>query len=254
MPRYIPDRKTPCSVEHVRQVMELAWPIVFPGTRPSLETIYVLLAQWNIETGGKSMHLYNIGNIKGEINSPSHNWTLFSCNEFVTPLVANMVLQGARARTDGPVGPNVVITEPRVMNSEGKIEIWLYPPHPGSCFRAYESLQEGVEDYLRTLHDRFPLAWPEVLSGDPIAFGYALGRNHYFTAPIDAYARALKSRFDNYRKHFGLYALEQLGYPRTTQGVKTFQEKNGLRVDGIIGLITSRKLQECLDVLEESND
>ena len=52
--------------------------------------------------------------------------------------------------------------------------MWFHLPHPACRFRVFSSLTLGAVDYLTLLRKRFHLAWPAVLSGDPVGFVHAL--------------------------------------------------------------------------------
>lgn len=73
----------------------------------------------------------------------------------------------------------------------GGREVWFDPPHPQTRFRAYDSLDDGVSDYLATLRKRFDRAWAEVEAGDPADFAHVLHEQHYYTASEPLYTRAL---------------------------------------------------------------
>jgi hypothetical protein len=241
-------------------MLQKVWPRLFSDPSvPNSDTLFVLLAQWSIETGGgASMHCWNVGNIKGRIGGgDGHSWTLFTCNEFLTAKQARSIASKAKPRTDGKPGLDVTVGG---TNSKGKIEVFLHPSHPGACFRAYDSLEEGVLDYLHELHTRFSEAWPAALTGDPAAFSKKLSLR-YYTAPESAYTKALTDRFNQLKKHHDsvsykeaqqmriMAALESLGYdmyPSYDAVVRRFQKDQGLNDDGDVGPLTERKLQEAL--------
>jgi flagellar protein FlgJ len=61
-------------------------------------------------------------------------------------------------------------------------------------FRAYSSLQEGAEDFLRVLTQRFGAALSKAQLGDVDGFAHMLKQAGYYTASEAQYAGALRSR------------------------------------------------------------
>jgi hypothetical protein len=59
-------------------------------------------------------------------------------------------------------------------------------------FRAYGSLDEGAEDYVRVLVQRFGHALPSAAGGNLDGFAHALKQAGYYTASEGDYAAALK--------------------------------------------------------------
>jgi hypothetical protein len=151
-PRFIPDRYTRESAFDMFDALSRAWVSAFSEPAPRAP-VTILLAHWALETGrGGSMHCYNLGNIK-HTPGDGRSWTTFRHNEVI----------------------------------KGKI-VWLDETDP---FRAYDTLDEGCEDYLATVQKRFSKSWPAVLSGDPAAFSHALKSQSYYTADETAYTRTL---------------------------------------------------------------
>jgi len=62
-------------------------------------------------------------------------------------------------------------------------------------FRAYQSLSEGVHDYLTLLRTRFGYAWPAVEAGDVADFARRLRARGYYTDLVDSYTRGLQARY-----------------------------------------------------------
>lgn len=60
-------------------------------------------------------------------------------------------------------------------------------------FRAYSSLEQGADDYVRLMVTRFHDALPAAARGDLGAFAHALKQAHYYTADEHEYAAALRS-------------------------------------------------------------
>lgn len=72
----------------------------------------------------------------------------------------------------------------------GRDETWT--PSPSNRFRAYPTLQDGAEDYLRFLSARFVAAWNAAVAGDTNGFVVALKAHGYFTAAEAGYLSAEK--------------------------------------------------------------
>jgi hypothetical protein len=145
----------------------------------SRESILVLMAQWGIETAdGASMWNYNVGNVKRMKGYPY------------------MMLKNV----------------PEYIN--GKKE-YFNPPHPQTHFRAFDSLSDGVAEYLAVMRGRFAQAWPFVENGDPEAFSNKLAnlvykkpdgteyKRSYYTAKEGDYTKALRQRFNAFNKQIG---------------------------------------------------
>lgn len=154
----VPAKKTPVTPAEMYAALRSAWVAKF-GAEPSRASLLVLLAQSGIETADwRSMWNYNVGNVKRGKGQP---WTML-------PHVWE-IIRGER-----------VVFE---------------PPHPQTHFRAFPDLEAGAAAYLDTMAGRFAKSWEAVVSGDPEAFARALKAQHYYTAPVDAYAKALAARF-----------------------------------------------------------
>lgn len=182
MAEQIPDQKTQVSTAQVADALFGAWERYF-GSRPSVESICVLLAQWGIETGfGKSMHCFNLGNVKSK-EGDGRDYTFFACNEILSaPQAAKMVCSTAKITKD---------------LGDGNVIIWFYPNHPGCRFRAFHTLSEGADDYLKLLVTRFATAWPSVVAGDPRGFSKALKKARYYTADEGQYTAGVVKIFDS---------------------------------------------------------
>lgn len=168
-PRFIADRLTKASPQEMYEALQKAWREKF-GEGPKKASVLLLVSQWNLETAeGASMHCWNVGNAKS-VPGDGRSWTFFRCWEVI----------------------------------KGK-KVWFDPPHPQTRFRAFDSLEAGAADYLAMLYKRFNLSWPAVIAGSPEEFAHRLKIQRYYTADEAAYAKAVRLRFDAYKRRIGIY-------------------------------------------------
>ena len=182
MGKQLPNVVTKVSTADILTSLAKAWLHLF-AKAPKRASLDVLAAQWALETGwGKSMHCFNVGNVKGKVGG-DRNWTFFACNE---------ILSSASAHHFAQIDPE----HAKITADNGKsATIWFYPPHSGCCFRAFETLDAGVADYLSLLYHRFSGAWPAALAGDPEAFAVKLHELRYYTASVALYTSVLKKTY-----------------------------------------------------------
>jgi hypothetical protein len=135
------------------------------NTKPLKKNIAVIYAQWGVETGlGSSCWAYNIGNIKA-IDVPGQ--TINYC-----------VLQGVWEIVNGK-------------------RAHLKPEDPGSWFRAFSTLEDGMTFYMNFLRNqRYKTAWVAVEKGDPALFSHLLRQQGYYTAPEAGYTKAMQYHFN----------------------------------------------------------
>lgn len=229
------DRLTPVTPAEVLEALGGAWSQAF-GSTPHRTSLLVLLAQWGLETGrGRSMHCYNLGNVKS--SQKSGDWCFFRCSEIL----------------------------------KGKV-VWLEPDDPGCCFRAFTTLEAGALDYLKTLREHFGPVWSAVQAGDPAMFSHLLRVNHYYTADEGQYTKTLVALFNEFSRTIpaadapspapNLYTeigiqttLKALGFdpgevdgadgPNTRAAVCAFQLSAGLVSDGVVGRLTRNALAKA---------
>lgn len=181
--------KTPVEAKGLFALLAEAWRTLLQE-EPKTESLLVLLAQWALETGhGKSVWNYNLGNVKATSSGP-YDYCYFACNE---------VLLDKQAVHYETASPSTVKITRRVGD---KCVVWFYPKHPGCCFRAFRTIEEGIVDYLGMMRRRFSVAWPCVLSGDPAGFCHELKRSKYYTADEAEYTKNVTSIFYSYHKRF----------------------------------------------------
>lgn len=156
---FLPAQTTPLSTDQIIEFTAYGYE-AYMGAPPTAPCLACNVAQISLETGnGEHMQDYNAGNVKWSQDWLG-NWTMFRCNE--------------------------------VLN--GKIE-WFNPPHPQTWFRAFESGMKGMQAQIEFLagRDRYKRAWHWFMEGNPDAAVRALATAGYFTANVDAYARAVVS-------------------------------------------------------------
>lgn len=149
--RKFPDQLTPVPVSEMYAALRDAWRQL-RGAEPSRASLLVLLAHWALETDrGKECHCFNIGNAK-HTPGDGRDYCQFRCEE---------VLGGKK--------------------------VWFDPPHPATSFRAFETLTDGVMDYMVLLIGQFGFAWPAVEAGDATEFCRRLKTKGYYTADVAEY-------------------------------------------------------------------
>lgn len=196
--------KTPVSNVEMKAALSQSWQRLWSET-PTDKSLYMLLAHWSLECGGagSSMYNFNIGNKKGKANGAWGDFVMLPTFEFIA---------GERVNMDCP-------------------------------FRAYATLDLGVDDYLKGLrgNGNFAKAFPALQAGDPVEFVHQLKLARYFTADEKVYKQALSSRFYGFaaagkftNRDDLVAALISVGY----QDVKSYQSARGLTVDGVPGPMT----------------
>lgn len=154
----------------------------FFNTYPKREQIAVIFAQMAGETGlAQNLWNYNIGNYKAV--DPGKNET----RKYIALSGVWEIINGKK--------------------------IILPKTHPGSRFIAYDSLEDGVIDYLKHMKTRFSGAWQFIENGDPEGFAKKLKALHYYTAPVETYVKSMKFFFNDFikRTDFDECLAEALG-------------------------------------------
>jgi hypothetical protein len=140
----VPRTQTYITESQLTQAFTQAWRKLF-STIPTKKQIAILLAQNALETNhSKNMYNFNIGNIT---HSTGDGFDYF---QFDKPLMEQVSKGNWKAQE--------------------------------MHFRAYPSLEEGVEDYLNNLKKRGKgSVWKEISKEDPAAFSKALKNSGYYT-------------------------------------------------------------------------
>lgn len=153
--------KTPVSESQMAQAIIKSWQDLV-GTTPSKQQVAIILSQNALETATrKSMWNYNIGNITTDGKGVYNYFDNLTTSEQVKP---------------------------------GK---WV---KMNLKYRAYPSLQAGVDDYLKLLKNKYPNAWKSILNPNPVAFSKALKQKGYYTANEEPYTKSLSRLYTQFSK------------------------------------------------------
>jgi hypothetical protein len=166
--QYIPDEIKTLDQAEAAYALREAWYRIY-GAYPSDRSLAVLWAKSCLETGRwKYIHCYNFGNIKKKMNpDDGHYFTMFRCGE---------VINGKHQMFD--------------------------PPHYQTHFRAYKTVADGAEDYLRFVSQktRYQKAWQEVIRGNPSGYSHELKIAGYYTADEARYTAGVVRLFDEFMR------------------------------------------------------
>jgi mannosyl-glycoprotein endo-beta-N-acetylglucosaminidase len=164
MGNQVPKTNTPVSDAQMAQAIIRVWERLF-GTDPSQEQVYMVMAQNAIETGPDraSMHNYNVGNII--VGNTDHDY----------------FLGGDWMFSDKSETQKKKITQK---------------------FRAYNSLEEGLTDYLKLLSSskRYAPAWEHIKHPDIRAYSKALHDAGYYGAKEEEYTKGLIGQLRRFNK------------------------------------------------------
>jgi hypothetical protein len=231
MPSELVAQKTPVSKEDLIRALYEAWTHLF-GESPKKESIFVLASQWALETGwGAGMWCYNLGNVKS-VEGDGHDYCFFACNEILKTAKAHAIATAAPATAR--------VTKDR---GDGTSIIWFYPKHSGCRFRAFNTLVDGVVDYIGLLNKRFARSWPAVLAGDPAQFSHLLRAQGYYTADESVYTRTLTSVF---------HTISQLNVDYTTPPELTDDQKT--RISNLVALTMDQSLDDVIQAPFNTED
>ena len=153
----VPATVTTVSPETLYLALRAAWPEIV-GVPAERQSLLLLIGHFAFETGwGHSCWNYNLGNVK-HVPGDGRDYYQIHCTEIIN----------------------------------GKV-VMFDPPNPATSFRAFSTLTEGVEDYLRILRGQFGYAWPFVDTGDAAGFCHALHERHYYTDDEQHYTASVIS-------------------------------------------------------------
>lgn len=184
--RFDPPKQNP---KDIKSALITAWLHTFHSSPPP-GSIEVLMAHQALETGRWGhMPNYNLGGIRP--SSDDQLWTSFVTFEVLTVDVGREWVKKS------------TLAEPCMVVStfpDGRVKIQAAPLHPATIFRAFETLEEGIQEYFNVLYNRFSKCWSAVISGDPSKFVQALKDQHYFTGDLGQYSSAVVSLFKEFSK------------------------------------------------------
>lgn len=165
--------KTQISRDDFTNACKRVWGKVFgEDSQPNEEILGMLWAQAALETGHfRSMYNYNFGNIKASPGwSQNNKFTGFNCGENLKDNNGNV----------------------RSVNFTGN--------HPVCFFRAYDTLDEGLINFLGTLKKSYGTALNKAFVGDTRGFVKELKNKGYFTGNAQTYSNAVTSLYNQYRE------------------------------------------------------
>ena len=147
----------------------------------------ISFAQYMIETGDKHIFNFNVGNVKHTKGDGFNFHVLGKVWEGVTPEQAAELIASGQAEPDHSADHAQAVAPlvPVIMLNRGDRQ-----------FRAFATLDEGMEAQIEILAKRFGKAWPSLLRGDVDGFANALKSMGYFTASAQAYANGMRPSFN----------------------------------------------------------
>ncbi len=163
----VPNKITPLNEADVKKALRIIVDEKFQNVEPAQKEMLVMMffAQIKLETGMKSSHNFNVGNVHATKGGRSKYWT------------------GAVSAWDDPQ----IIKGKQVINKD-------------FFWRAFDSLEAGVGDYVSLLERRFPQAVDAAKRGDVRGFVESLKKSGYFTADLERYYKAVVSIVNSQQK------------------------------------------------------
>ena len=188
----VPRIRTNVSETDMANAIIASWQSMFNGQSPSKEQIALILAQNALETNHrKSMYNYNVGNITTNGKGPY--------NYFDDLTTSEQIKKGVWKK----------------MNLK---------------YRAYPSLQEGMNDYLKFISSgRYASAWEHILHPDPADYSKALKAAGYYTADEKKYTGAVTKLYDSYSK-----SQSEGGVAQPQQIAKQSPQNNMSKINDIL--------------------
>jgi len=172
---YIPPEKLSITEAEGTYALREGWKKLYKKY-PSDNSLAILWAQVVLETGRFKVgfHNGNFGNIKKRWPNPKYGIT--DDGHYFTMFRAGEVLNGRHQMFD--------------------------PPHKQTHFRAYESIIDGAEDYIKFVSQkaRYKKAWAELIKGDPKAYSHELKVAGYYTANEERYTNGVVRLFEEFLK------------------------------------------------------
>ncbi|HKB12226.1 MAG TPA: hypothetical protein VKD69_16305 [Vicinamibacterales bacterium] len=187
-PNEVPTRTTTPSIRDVHSMVRLAWSqLNDAGAR-------TLTAQFMAETGGgKYCFNWNLGNVKAGAGEP--HMYLRNVWEVVSPSAAQQHVAGAGGLAH--IATDAEIRQHGWSHPGGTAVVVFQPPHAQCRFRAYTSLQDGAQRWMRhhqAIAARDATYLPALNAADIAAVAHALKQAGYYTAGEADYARAMTAK------------------------------------------------------------
>lgn len=164
----VPTVRTTCTDAELCEALILAWQSIY-NVLPQKKSIAVIISQHNVETGsGISCWNWNLGNEKAA--------------DVAGQNVEYCALTGVWEIINGK-------------------KVILPPENPGSWFRSFKTLKEGVAFHIDFLKNhRYKNAWTAIEQGDPAGFAHLLKMAKYYTAPEADYVKLMLVFFNKFMK------------------------------------------------------
>lgn len=189
---YIPSKKMVVTEAEGACALREAWKRIYHAY-PSDESLAILWAKTCLETGRFKVGFwnYNFGNIK--YKKDDDLYTMFECGEEVSLEVAEQMVK------EDPIFVSIV-RRYTWSNGSKRASIKILPGHEWSKFRAYHTIEDGAEDYIRFLSEktRYKKAWEKLMEGDPEGYSYALGEAGYYTADPKKYTAGVVRLYNEF--------------------------------------------------------
>lgn len=166
MLKKVPAIKTTYSDQEIVDAIVMAWQILF-NQIPKKESVGVLVSQnWHETAKSQYMYCNNIGNLKAKDDPNS--------------VIEYMSLKGVWEIVNGK-------------------KVYLSEDDPGSWFRAFPTLLDGMKHHLNFLKNkRYRIAWAAVEAGNPLDFCTKLKQQGYFTDSVENYSKGVLRYYNQY--------------------------------------------------------
>lgn len=192
--QYLPDAVKELTEAEAAYALREAWYRIY-GQYPNDKSLAVLWAKSCLETGRwKFIHNYNFGNIKAK--NDDKYFTMFTCGEEVSLSQANTLVREDPERVK-------ILRKYKWSNGSKRASIEIKDGHTWSKFRAYLSMEDGAEDYLRFVsqNKRYIKAWQKVIEGDPEGYSHELKQAGYYTGNEKRYTAGVVRLFNEFLKN-----------------------------------------------------
>lgn len=162
-------KKTPLTKEDFVEATVFAWYSLWKEI-PNKQSVGIFLAQTWIETAGRALYGYNVGNSK----------------------VPNKIPE------DKDIYYHMLPNTWEIINGK---KTFFNPPHRQTWFQAFTSLQEGIQHHLNFIKNgRYANAWAAVKIGNVKEYATQLKNKGYYTAPVEDYIKGMNLFYSPYMK------------------------------------------------------